>query len=480
LVTPPTTRQQPVPSAGITGPRVAVAGTTADLTAWAAQRGGSVTQRLWTFGDGSAANASGPDASHVFARAGCYTVTMSATSSLGTASTRTWNVDVIAASSAVASTPSTAVWYSATPVNQLLFLATGTGGLATGTGELAAESSDGSRWLRQAIPGQTGAGSGLTALDYPDMTDSMTQHVYFRAADGSLAETYLSGAAWVTHALAGQPASGSAIVATTTTAPPAGSRPAGSGPAAGDGPAVFYFNAAGQLTESYEQDSAWATRTLPGPPATGPRSLALTDVTAGGQAGERLFYLASHGALMVTSSAGSGWQDSRIRSGFGVAADSPLSAVTTGPDGDEQRVFFVDRRGRLAEAISGPPGGGWAVRELPGTPAPTASPIPALSLTATNYLLPSGALAEEVFYLSASGQPGVTSWNSREWQTASLPGVATAILDADGYPAAGQPEQLFLADGPALRLDASDTAGRVWTAAVLPNTAATRGSARRP
>src|ERR1022692_2381301 len=86
---------------GITGPRVAVAGTTADLTAWAAQRGGSVTQRLWTFGDGSAVNAGGPDASHVFAQAGCYTVTMSATLSLGTASTRTWNVDVIAASSAV-------------------------------------------------------------------------------------------------------------------------------------------------------------------------------------------------------------------------------------------------------------------------------------------------------------------------------------------------------------------------------------------
>lgn len=242
---------------------------------------------------------------------------------------------------------------------------------------------------------------------------------------------------------------------------------------------MFYFNAAGQLTESYEHDSTWATRTLPGPPATDPRSLALTDVTAGGQAGERLFYLASHDTLMVTSSAGRGWRSTRIRSGFGVAAGSPLSAVTTGPDGDEQRVFFIDGRGRLAEAVSGQPAGRWAVRELPGTPAPVTSPAPAISLAATNHLLPSGVLGGEVFYLTASGQPAVTSWNGREWQAASLPGIATAILDADGYPAAGQPEQLFLADGPALRLDASDTAGRAWTATVLPDTAGAGASAHR-
>jgi hypothetical protein len=445
LVTPPTAAQASVPAAAIAGPHVAVAGTAVAFRARAAQRGGSVTQDLWNFGDGRNTNATGADASHVFAGAGLYPVTMSATSSLGTVTTRTWNVDVVAASSTVASTPSTAVWYSTTPVNQFLFLATGTGGLA-------AESWDGASWLRQAIPGQTGAGSGLTALNYPDATTGSTEpHVYFGTAGGGLAETYQSGGTWATHPLAGLPAAGSAIVATTTAA-------SGTADPSAGGPAVFYVNAAGQLTESYQQGTAWAASILPLPPTASPGSLALADTGGGGQsgqAGERLYYLDRRGSLVVASSPGhgrygQGWQAAAIRSGLGVAAGSPLAAVTTGPGGDEQLVFFIDGRGRLAEATSGRPGAGPAVRELPGTPGP------ATSLAATNYLLPSGAPGEnagdnamgaEVFYRTAAGQPAVTSWNGQQWQAATLPGLpATAILAADGYPAAGQPEQLFLAD----------------------------------
>jgi hypothetical protein len=97
LVTPPAGPQPPAPSAAITGPRAAAAGTAIGLKAWAAQPGGSVTGRQWTFGDGRNTNATGENVSHVFAAAGLYTVTMTATSSLGTASTGTWNVDITTA-----------------------------------------------------------------------------------------------------------------------------------------------------------------------------------------------------------------------------------------------------------------------------------------------------------------------------------------------------------------------------------------------
>ena len=55
----------------------------------------------------------------------------------------------------------------------------------------------------------------------------------------------------------------------------------------------------------------------------------------------------------------------------------------------------------------------------------------------------------------------------------ALPGTATAILGIGDYPAEGQPQRLFLADGPALELDASGAVGRVWTTTMLPDTAAT-------
>jgi PKD domain/CHAP domain len=96
LVTPPSGPQQPAPSVAITGPRAAVAGTATGLKAWAAQPGSSVTGRRWTFGDGRDTSAAGENVSHVFVSAGTYTVTMTATSSLRTASTGTWNIDVTA------------------------------------------------------------------------------------------------------------------------------------------------------------------------------------------------------------------------------------------------------------------------------------------------------------------------------------------------------------------------------------------------
>jgi PKD repeat protein len=455
LVVPPASAQQPAPAAAITGPRSAVAGTAVALTAHAAQPGGSVTQIQWTFGDGRDTNATGGTVRHVFAGAGLYPVTVTATSSAGTVTTRTRDIDVVATGSAVASAPSTAVWYSAIPVSQLLFL-------PPAGGALAAESSDGESWLRQALPGQAAAGSPVTALNYPDATGTVQPHVYYRAADGGLGETYRSGGTWAADLAGGDPAPGSQIVATTAPGSLPGSATA----------EVFYAGPAGQLTETAGAGAARTTSTLAGLPAASGGSVALTDVAGpGGTARELLFYLSARGSLLAASpviqnGAGRRWQAGLVRSGAGVAAGSPLAAVTTGADGSRPMVFFLDRRGHLAAAARRQPGPGWIVQELPGTPAPE-------SLTATAVTLPSGALAPEVFYRTAAGTAGVTAWDGQQWQASALPGTAASVLGAAGYPAAAQPEQVFTGTGAAPALESSADSGRTWTATTLPAAVAT-------
>ena len=105
----------------------------------------------------------------------------------------------------------------------------------------------------------------------------MQPHIFFRSADGDLAQTYRSGAAWATQTLAGRPAPGSALVATTAAA-------RAGGLLAPDIPEVFYFNHAGRLTQSYERGATWLTKTLPGPSATDLGSLALADTAGDGHA----------------------------------------------------------------------------------------------------------------------------------------------------------------------------------------------------
>ena len=463
LIAPPAGPQPAAPAAVISGPRVGVTGTATRFSGQGTVRGGSITQYQWTFGDGRTANQAGPDVSTVFAGTGIYPVTMTATSSLHTVTTRTWDVDVIGASSAVTSSPSDAIWYSTTPISQFLFLPTATGGLA-------AESSDGIQgpgWLQQAIPGQLGGGQpagGLTALAYPDpdVGDAMTPHAYFRSSGGTLGETYLGAAGWTTQTLAGQPEQGSALAATTQAGPAASGATAGSG-APGGAAVVFYFDGAGQLSQTTGAGAGWTTSTLAGPATTDPGSLALADTDTGVQ----VFYLASAGTLTVASDSGQGWHFSSISAPCGVAADSPLAAITTGPD--QASVFFADRQGTLAEATQN--GQGWVVRELPGTTASTA-------LAATTDLLGSGSVGQEVFYLSPGGQPAVTTWNGQQWQTSALPGTATSIPAVSAYPVPGQPQQVFLADAAltqagALRLDESTAPRAAWTTTTLPDTAAT-------
>ena len=435
IVTPPAAAQQPAPRAWMAGPRAAVTGTTVDFNAGAAEPGGTISQYYWTFGDGRSTNTTGSGVSHVFAEDGTYTVTVTVTSGFGTIRTLTRTVDVLGASSAVASAASDAVWFATTPTDQYMFVPSGDGGLA-------ADEWDGSSWLQESVPGQLGAGSGLTALSFPDPAagDAMTPHAYFRSAAGTLAQTYLGPAGWVTQQLGGQPAPGSAIVATTTP----------------DGPAVFYFTAGGRLAESAQHGSAWVTSALRRPETTNLAALALADTTGGPE----LFYTGPGGGLIASSPvAGS------LQLAARAAAGGQLAAVTS-PDG-RASVFFTDGHGRLAEAAAAPLA---AERVLPGRPAAT-------GLAATTYLLPGGGLGEEVFYLTAAGAPAVTYSGGGQWQTqalgAALPATASAVTGANAYQVAGQPSELFVttAAGPAEET-AAGPAGP-WSVQALPDRPAT-------
>jgi PKD repeat protein len=434
LVSPPAGGQPAAPHVAITGPATAVTGTSASFRA-SASASGPVTRYRWTFGDGRGTNVSGASVSHVYAEAGVYPVTVSATSALGTVTTRAVDVEVTGASSAVASVPDNTVWYHPAPVDQYLF--------RPSAGGLAADAWDGASWRPVSIPGRPDRGSGLTALSYPDpgAGNAMTPHAYY-ASGGTLAETYRASAGWTARRLAGRPAAGSAVAAEARAA----------------GPEVFYFSVGGRLTSSAEVKGTWTVSGVGGPSTTRPGSLALGSTVSGPE----LFYLDGHN-LMAAVSAGRGWAIAPVATPSGVAAGSPLAAVSAGAH--QVDVFFIDGRGRLAEAAQGQRG--WQVSELPGAPAP------GTSLAAARYLPGAQStaagpvrLGAAVYYLTRSGKPAAAyAAGGQPWRTAALPGTASTILGADAYPAAGQPSRVFLSGPPSLD-EAHDPGGR-WTAQSL-------------
>jgi hypothetical protein len=135
-------------------------------------------------------------------------------------------------------------------------------------------------------------------------------------------------------------------------------------------------------------------------------------------------------------------------------------------------VYFIDRHGKLAQAVRSALG--WVVSDVTGGPAS------ASSLAATSYLpgaqstvgTPAG-VGTELFSLNASGQPSVTysAGSAGQWQTAALPGTGTGILAADAYQNAGEPSRLFLSSP--LSIDEASAPGGSWTSAALPATPAT-------
>ena len=240
LVSPPATAQAPAPTGQLTGPSTAVAGTTGHFRASGTVADSSVSAYYWTFGDSRTTNASGPDVTHAFSEPGTYTVAVTITSAAGTAVTLTKNVHVIAPAAAVVSAPDDGIWYDPLPVEQYSF--------TRSAGGLAEDSWNGGSWLQLSVPGDPSATGNITSLAYPDAgnADNMTPHAFYRAADGSLAETYDTTSGWVTKDLPGSPAAGGTIVATNTTT------------VSGD-PEVFFVDKAGKLAETSLSGSTWKT-----------------------------------------------------------------------------------------------------------------------------------------------------------------------------------------------------------------------------
>ena len=447
LVAPPTAAQQPTPTASVTAPTTAVAGTTVNLSATASESGGSISQYYWTFNDGRNNNFTGQQASHVFQRAGHYTVTMSATSNFGTVTTKTWNIGVSAPSSAISSVPNNSVWYTTDPVMQYEFTPTSGGGLAV-------DSWDGAAWLQQTEPGTLADGSAITGLTYSDADAgyATVPHAYYRASSGSLGETYQGTNGWTSATLPGTPAATSAIEALAV------DPPSGSSASLNVTPSVFFFDSAGHLNASTESGGTWSTAALQLPTTSSAESLAVAYDSA-----EYAFYLDNAGDIVAASNLGGSWLSLPIHNPLGVQAGTPLSAATTNAGVD---VFFIDAAGNLAVAHSAVPGS-WSVQEIPGAPTDAA----ASTLTATSDLSSAGAVGDEVFYLTDSGAPGVTTWDGSTWQASTLPGTAASIQGASSNVIPGTSEQLFVADDSGqLGVDTATAPGTTWSNSALPST----------
>jgi len=445
LIAAPTAAQSPAPTASITAPATASAGTPVQFTASATEPGGSITGYAWTFGDGRDTNAAGASAGHIFTRAGLYTVTMSATSSLGTVTTKTWNVGVSAPGSGVSSDPNTSVWYTTSPVMQYSFT-------ETSAGALAVDSWDGASWLQQTEPGTLASGSGLTSLTYADpaVADTTIPHAFYRTSGGALGESYPGTGGWTSTTVAGSPAAASAIAGI------AADPVSGSTAAMTVTPSVFYFDSSSNLDVSTESGTTWSSTAIPGSATSSPRSLA----TAPYHSAEYVFSLDTSGDLVYATNGGGSWQSTAVPNSVGVTPGSAVSAAT---DGSSIDVFFVDAAGKLADAtLLG--SGTWATREIAGAPSPGST------LVATSTLTSAGAVADEVYYLTSAGTAGVSWWSGSAWQTAALPGTTTAIDAVGGNDVPGSAQQVFLASGTKLSVDTSSAPGAAWTATALPST----------
>jgi PKD domain/CHAP domain len=453
FVAPPTTAQPAAPVARMSGPSIAAAGTAVTFRASARQRGGSIASYAWAFGNGEYepnGAASGQVVQHVFADPGRQTVSVIATSNLGTITEKTLTVDVVTGSSALVSTPSDALYYPYTPVAQSLFVGGPSGGLAE-------ESWDGASWLDETVPGDVATGSPLATLQYKNSGDVFEPHIFARSTAGTLIEATPASGAWSTTTLPASVAPGSAIAATTI-APRSTREPAY--------PAVFSYDAAGLLTETYRAGGAWRTRVLPTPPGNG-GALAVATTFQGGVPVPQVYSVSRQGWLVVTSQLAGRWRSTVVPSSTRTAPTTSLAAVSSPADGTAAVVFFVDQAGNVAEASQGGTGWSWTVQPISATAI-----APGGTLLATNYVPSSGSPEPDVFALSTSGQPLLISSDGRAWSTQALPGTATSLLALGDYAVPGSPQSVFFSGAQGIEEDSS-TSGTAWVLSALPDTPAT-------
>jgi hypothetical protein len=353
---------------------------------------------------------------------GMVAAAMTATSNLGTITVKTLTVDVVAGSSALVSTASDALYYTYTPVAQSLFADHSSGGLAE-------ESWDGAGWLDQNVPGDVAAGSPVAVLQYKNSGGTLEPHVFARSVAGSLIEATPAGGAWSTVTLPGSVAPASAIAATTI-ADGSTSEPAY--------PAVFSYDAAGRLTETYRDGGAWTTAVLPAPPSS-PGAVAVATSFQGGVPVPQVYSVSSQGQLVVTSQLAGQWQSTAVPSSIATAPATSLAAVSSPAEGSAAAAFFVDRAGHVAEVSQDATGSGWTVDEISATAV-----APGGTLLASNFVPSSGSPQPDVFALSTSGRSLLISSSSGgAWATQALPGTATSLLALGDYAVPGSPQSVF-------------------------------------
>lgn len=467
FVAPPSGTQAPTPLAAVTGPHQAVTGAPVSFRSHAVQPGGTVASDLWTFGDGG--TASSANATHVFGEPGPHTVTFTATSAAHTVTTRTWTVDVAGSSSPATADPSNAVWYSATPVTQHVFR-------RGADGALMEERSNGGGWTATDLPVTLAAGTRPTALELPSTDDRLQPVVLADTASGTVVAASPSGAGWSTVTLPGAPAAGSSVTALAVPTPTPG-------PAVVPQPdtvEAFFVGSNGHVVEATRQGGSWQDTTLPGPRAGAPTLAAA--VSAGATVTQAVYYVDGAGRLLVADNDGHGGWHTRPVPAARPAPSTPLAALAA--PGGGTAVVLVGRGGHLQE-VGGEPGGGRrAIQPIPGV-----APAAAAGLAATDALLPSGAVSQEVAWVGATGQPQLSARTAGGWATASLPGPATAVDGLDAYPeyvapgevkvpgpSQGAEQQLYLEQAahgtrPAVDATARGSAGFAQTA--LPASATT-------
>ncbi|ACU76287.1 PKD domain containing protein [Catenulispora acidiphila DSM 44928] len=463
LVTPPTTAQQPNPAGTMDAATVAVDGATARFHASGSVPGGTITGYYWTFGDTRMTNETGADVTHVFSEPGTYTATVTITSSFGTTTTVRKNIQVLAASAAIATAPTDQIWYDPLPVVQYTFVRS--------QGGLAVDYWNGGQWIQWSVPGTPDATGNITALTFPDAANRWvnTAHAFYRTAGGGLAETTQTPTGWQTQALPGTAIAGGAVNATTTA----------------DGSVeVFFVNAHRQLSADVQSASGWTTHVLDPAPVAQPGSLVLADTTSG----PVILGIGPGGLVTSSTDIGPAWIT--VPMAAFAAKGSSLAAATTASGTAE--VFYTTPSGTLGTATQDGPR--WKPSTLPGSPAAKTGK------SATTYLLPSvlpavvgdfpqppGTLTDtsvsaplgmEVFYLTASGAPGVTYNDGTGWQTKTLPGSADGIVGASAYQVDEEPSNLYLTTGSTITEETTgarsgDPSGSWSTAPALPTAPST-------
>ena len=408
---------------------------------------------MWSFGDGG--SAVGARVRHVFRNPGWQTVTVTATSDANTVSIRHRSIHVASSSSEVANTAAGTASYTTQPVRQQLFGLSASGRLTQHV------SKTGGSWSVRALPGTPSPRSAVTALNYADAASRMTQHVYFRGADGALAETWGRGTTWKTARIGGRPGASSPIVAAL---------------AATGGmltPHVFSVAAGGRLVAATRGSSGWSHRTLPGRPAPA-TSLAVAATVRRGAVRLHLFFLDRAGRLRDDVYAGGRWRQTVVRSSRPPAPGSALAAAAFGPDGSVAHVFYLDRSGALVDARSR--GRGWRTHVLPGEPA-ASSRLLAQTYLPTSVTAASSRLSLGVFYLTAEGDPAQTSYApttsaTPHWSASTLGGTGDALLGVSAYPDGVQGQQLFYRFGTAVYDNAYTPVNGSWYPGRIPGSAA--------